>query len=138
MGKILGVWLGFELLVAWLVSHWLGIGTLLFSWLLAVIVGSYLLRGLGAHISQLRQGAAGLSLGGPFARVAAAILFIIPGTLSDIAALMLLIPATQTQIFRRWGRAFSNSKPGSTYGGRIIEGELDQEQGKNQLLGPHK
>jgi UPF0716 protein FxsA len=138
MRKILGVWLGLELLVAWLFSHWLGFGTLLLSWLVAVIVGSYLLRGLGAHISQLRQGAAGLALGGPLARVAAAILLIIPGTLSDIAALLLLIPATQMHISRRWARAFSGRNSTSSYGGRVIEGELDQEPGNNQLLGPHK
>lgn len=145
MGRIVGVWLGLELVLAWLVSHWFGFGSLLLSWLLAIVLGAYLLRGLGEQVRALRQGAAGLALSGPLARVGAAMLFIIPGTLSDILALMLLIPATQSRFARRWASStdrfaggFGNaSRPGaSRKAGDVIEGEWEEEPRQNPRIDP--
>lgn len=157
MRKILGVWLGLEVLTAWLVCHWLSLGALLLSWLFAAVVGSFLLRGLGAHLRQMRQATQGIALTGPIARVLAAFLFIIPGTLSDVFALLLLIPATQTQLSRRFagsaagwassaaGWASSATGGAGTYAGwnggrgpagRVIEGEFAEEIDKNRLNGP--
>lgn len=145
MGRIVGVWLGLELVLAWLVSHWFGFGSLLLSWLLAIVLGVYLLRGLGEQVRALRQGAAGLALSGHLARVGAAMLFIIPGTLSDILALMLLIPATQSRFARRWGASaesfaggFGNSsRPGaSREAGDVIEGEWEEEPRQKPRIDP--
>lgn len=136
MRKILGVWLGLEVLMAWLVCHWLSLGALLLSWLLAAVVGSILLRGLGAHLRQMRQGTQGMTLSGPIARVLAAILFIIPGTLSDVFALLLLMPATQSQLSRRFAGASTRWSGGNAPAGRVIEGEFAEEIDKNRLNGP--
>ncbi|HMW48355.1 MAG TPA: FxsA family protein [Cellvibrionaceae bacterium] len=141
MRKIIGIWLGLELVLAWLISHWVGFGSLLLSWLFAIAVGAYLLRGLGEHVRTLRQGAPSLALSGPLARVGAAILFIIPGTLTDILALLLLIPATQSRVSRRWGDSgFSGgfSPRPSQGGGDIIEGEWVEENRQNPRIGPHQ
>lgn len=157
MRKILGVWLGLEILTAWLVCHWMSLGGLLLSWLLAAVVGSLLLRGLGAHLRQMRQGTQGIALTGPIARVLAAFLFIIPGTLSDLFALLLLIPATQTQLSRRfagstagwagstagwagsakgWAGTSAGWNASSGPAGRVIEGEYAEEIDKNRQIGP--
>ena len=154
MGRIIGVWLCLELVVAWLLSHWIGLGGLLLSWLIAIVLGSYLLRGLGEHLRSLRQGAAGVALTGPLARVGAALLLIIPGTLTDLLALLLLIPATQTRLSGRWAasagswrstqQGFGAGRSGFDERGRsaqgdVIEGEWVDETKQNPRIGPaHK
>lgn len=137
--------MGLELVLAWLISHWIGFGSLLLSWLLAIVVGAYLLQGLGEHVRSLRQGASSLSLSGPLARVGAAILFIIPGTLTDLLALSLLIPATQSRVAKRWAASserFSQTSNGfggkSRQGGDVIEGEWVEEKQQNPRIGPHE
>ena len=138
MGKILGVWLVLELILAWMVIHWLGFGVLLLSWLAAMVTGMYLLRGLGEHVQQLRQGGASLSFGGPLARVGAALLLIIPGTLSDILALLILFPRTQTHISRRFSGSFTTWKSSVEPAGRIFEGEFAEETHNKPLIEPKK
>ncbi|MEY4590831.1 MAG: FxsA cytoplasmic rane protein [Pseudomonadota bacterium] len=135
MRKIIWIWLIFELLIAWMISHWFGVGLLLLSWLAALVAGSYLLRSLGAYVSQWRQGIAGLPMSGPLVRVGAAILLIIPGTLSDIVALLLLFPGNQTRFARKWGGATARAggfKPHET----VIEGEFVEERDTNHRIGP--
>ena len=149
MGKIVGVWLGLELLVAWLFSHWFGVGSLLLSWLVAIFVGVYLLRGLGEQVRSLRQGAAGMALSGPLARVGAAMLFIIPGSLTDLLALLLLIPATQGRVARRWAASTHGWSKADSFGsghgagaqpgaGDIIEGEWVDETQQKPRIGPRQ
>jgi UPF0716 protein FxsA len=135
MRKIIGFWLGLELLVAWLLCQWLSLGMLLLSWLAAFIAGGVLIGGLGEHLRRLQQGGLAIGMSGPIARVIAGVLFIIPGSLSDLLALLLLIPATQKSISKRFAKTAAWSARGAAQG-NVIEGEFAQEVDSGRRIDP--
>jgi UPF0716 protein FxsA len=120
---------GYVLLELWVtleIAAWLGGGRTFLLLALGVAAGILVLRREKlALFAQLRRAAAGqeihvLQLPDRALRAVAGLLLIIPGFVSDAAALLLLIPQLRQWLIRRFSAKFSPGAAGST----IIEGDF--------------
>ena len=120
---------GYLLLEIWAtleVAAWLGGAQALLLLILGVLAGIAVLRGekLGIlsqlrHAGALRQGLIP-SLPDRALRAAAGLLLIVPGLISDVAALILLVPAARRWLIRRWAARLGGNAARLT----IIEGDF--------------
>lgn len=91
-----------------LVGQRIGVGPTLLLVLLAGFAGVLILRRLGlSALTKLnrtlrRESLSGEGLAGNFLIAVGAVLLIIPGFLTDIAALLLFLPPVRSLIWRRW------------------------------------
>lgn len=119
-----------ELLTLWLLGQWLGWEWALLAFLGGVPIGLALMASAGrAAVDDARRAAAsGLPAGRTMAhgvRFACGLLLAIPGVWSDLVALMVLIPAAQRYLLKRYERALGGS---SWWGARVtvIRGDVMQ------------
>jgi UPF0716 protein FxsA len=88
-----------ELTLLTMLAHWIGLGTTLLYLIVSALLGSLMLRNqkmaalltLGSIMRQ-GQGVSVYSLLWPLRYLLAGVLFIIPGVLSELAAILLLLP----------------------------------------------
>lgn len=139
MGMILFVLIAIvaEILVWILVGNWVGSGWYVFFWFIAAFVmGLNLLRGSTAHIMpQMQQMQMGAMMGGNpqmgkhLTRAIAGLLLAIPGLISDVIAVLLLIPFVQNlfkniamKAMQKRQEAMMNQMMGGMMGGQAGAG----------------
>ncbi len=121
------LWLVVEFLLAWLIISVLGGLVFWLSLIAGVVVGVYLLRGLRPRevIQALVRGET-QALTASLSRALAGVLFLIPGPLSDLIALVVLLSGGRWQ--PSWGGRKSPVTGGRSPGrGDVYEGSWSQE-----------
>ena len=120
-----------EIAVFILVGGWIGVWPVLGLVFVAMLAGVFVLRGQGAGaMSGLRRAAQTGADPGPLLarsamRVFAGLLLLLPGFLTDLLALALLLPVTQGLILARLRARFPVAARSGTTGGAIIEGTFE-------------
>jgi UPF0716 protein FxsA len=112
-----------------LVGRWLGVWAVLGLVLGAGLAGAAILRGRLSLLRSTMQGRSGMAALGAVADEAllavGAVLLIVPGFLSDLAALPLLVPPLRRAIVAALAAKVVMSPRGPVYDDSIIEGEVN-------------
>ena len=136
IGYGLLVWLVSEVVLMSLVGKLLGGWGLLAMLLGGLVVGRQLLRGQSLTSIRALQQAEPPGVG--VLRVLAGMLFILPGFLSDLLALLCLYPGTGRWLQSRLVAGFAAHQAGGfgASGGTLYEGEVEREDTKVPLPRP--
>lgn len=120
----------------------IGLGATLALIVLSALLGSAILRGQQAQAAAMMQGALHVQPGtflaqGAF-RVLAGILLIIPGFLTDLLGLVLLVPPLQRAIVRGIGARATVVTTRVWQEGDVVEGEYSVREPTRQPLDPDR
>jgi UPF0716 protein FxsA len=121
-----------ELVVIWLIALWLGWGWTLLLLILGIPLGLGLMRNAG--VATMREAQTALAEGramrpGPPVAFLGGLLVTLPGFLTDVAGLALIIPGTRTLAIRVGGgwlaaKAIALRVPGMRTPGDVIHGTV--------------